>query len=224
MEIRGFLENSFIDYPGKLSCVIFTYGCNLRCSWCHSPSLVTESKFKLKKYNLDKIIKFIKEKNKNKKWIDAVVVCGGEPTIQKDLINSLKQIRKELPDIMIKLDTNGTNPIVLNDIIKNDLVDYIAMDVKLGQLNSDKYRNSIGLVKSFKDYEFRMTCCPSEINDENVKQINMFFGAKLFVFQNFNNRNKMIDSKYKKIIPYKEEKLIEWARMSKDWFDKVLIR
>jgi pyruvate formate lyase activating enzyme len=181
MDIRGHTEISLIDYPGKISTIIFTYGCNLRCSWCHSPSLVTKSKLRLKKYSLKNIMDYVREKNKYQKWIDAIVICGGEPTIQKDLFDMLVQIRTKLPGILIKLDTNGTYPSIIRKLLHYKLLDYVAMDVKVDQLGREKYLQSISILKESNiDYEFRMTCFPDQINDDNIEKILFWISLAIF--------------------------------------------
>lgn len=127
MKIGGFVKQSLIDYPGKLAAVVFTQGCNFCCGYCHNPQLVLPELY-LERPDLIplNIISYL-EKHKN--WLDGVVVTGGEPTIHKDLPLFLKEIKGM--GYSVKLDTNGTNPAMLDKLIRNKLVDYIAMDIKI---------------------------------------------------------------------------------------------
>ncbi|HEC86320.1 MAG TPA: anaerobic ribonucleoside-triphosphate reductase activating protein, partial [Thermoplasmatales archaeon] len=124
MIIGGFQRFSLIDYPGKICAIIFTQGCNFRCPYCHNPELVNPKLFQ-EPIDENDIFRFL-EMRKGK--LDAVEITGGEPTLQPDLIEFMRKIKAM--GFLIKLDTNGTNPEVVEKIIKNKLVDYIAMDVK----------------------------------------------------------------------------------------------
>lgn len=149
MNIASFLGTSFIDYPGNISLVIFTKGCNMNCPYCHNKNLETKFELINEKIIFDLLIK-------RKNLIDAVTISGGEPTLQSDLYGFCFAI-KEM-GYKIKLDTNGTNPKILKDLIDNKLVDYIAMDIKtspdkyneLCGKSFDSIKNSIKLIQSFK--------------------------------------------------------------------------
>lgn len=126
MKIGGFVKQSLIDYPGKIAAVIFTQGCNFRCGYCHNPQLVLPELFQnFPEYNSEYILKYLQER---KKWLEGVVVTGGEPTIHKDLPEFLKEIKNM--GYLIKLDTNGSNSDMLEHITNNKLADYVAMDLK----------------------------------------------------------------------------------------------
>jgi pyruvate formate lyase activating enzyme len=182
MRIGGFVKQSLMDYPGKIAAVVFTQGCNFRCGYCHNPQLVLpklfEERFDLFPVN---IISYLEQ---HRNWLDGVVVTGGEPTIHKDLPIFLKEIKAL--GYAIKLDTNGTNPYMLEQIIKKKLVDYIAMDIKIVpekdlygkiigiQMTEDileKIMVSILLLKNTSiDGEFRTTFIPG-IHDETTLQL-----------------------------------------------------
>ncbi|MGM0641672.1 MAG: anaerobic ribonucleoside-triphosphate reductase activating protein [Thermotogota bacterium] len=159
----GFRSFSFVDFPGKLSSVLYTGGCNFKCPWCHNWKIALAEK-----YN------FLTEKDlyqsleKAFKKIDALTITGGEPTIHNDLTDYIKRIKKEFK-VAIKLDTNGSNPKKISEIIQEGNIDYIAMDIKSSPEN---YKNLTGLNKSYWesvfetlgmlrnskiDYELRMT-------------------------------------------------------------------
>ena len=122
MKIGGFVKNSFVDYPGLISTCIFTVGCNLNCWYCHNKHLLIDQQ---KLINEEEIFEFL---SSHKGFIDAVVVSGGEPTTQKDLIEFLSKVKNM--GYKVKLDTNGTNFDVLKKVVEQNLVDYVAMDIK----------------------------------------------------------------------------------------------
>src|SRR3989339_39398 len=125
MIIAGLQKTTLIDYPGKVACTVFLAGCNFRCPWCYSPELVLSEEIrKLSKISRKDFFKFLKSR---KGLLDGVVICGGEPTINKDLPDFIKQIKKL--GYLVKLDTNGSNPEILKKLIKQKLIDYVAMDV-----------------------------------------------------------------------------------------------
>jgi pyruvate formate lyase activating enzyme len=140
MKIGGFVKQSLIDYPGKIAAVVFTRGCNFRCGYCHNPDLVVPELFKQHQLiSVNEVLMFLKER---KSWLDGVVVSGGEPTIHKDLPAFLKTLKDM--GFSVKLDTNGSNPSMLDHIIDKKLVDYVAMDIK-SSLNATEYAQVIGL-------------------------------------------------------------------------------
>jgi pyruvate formate lyase activating enzyme len=143
MRIGGFVKQSLVDYPGKIAAVVFTQGCNFRCGYCHNPQLVLSELFQNNpEHTSDNILNYLKER---KNWLDGVVVTGGEPTIHNDLPVFLKSIKNL--GYQVKLDTNGSNPHMLEQIIKERLADYIAMDIKT-VLTATTYSQIIGITES----------------------------------------------------------------------------
>ena len=178
MQIAGYLKTSLIEWPGKISSVIFTPGCNFRCPFCHNADLVDSSKAaKLQSFKEDEVLKDLE---KRKKWVDAVVITGGEPTLQPSLSKLLKKLKSL--KLLIMIHTNGTRPEVIRKLIINGLADYIAMDVKG---NFDEYQNftnvktqmsnvksSIELIiESGIEYEFRTTVVPGLHDLKNLKRL-----------------------------------------------------
>lgn len=163
MKILGFQKLSLTDYDGFLCCTIFLFGCNMLCPFCHNKDLVIKNP-KTKEINLEEILDYL---NKNRGKIEAVCITGGEPTVNPDLAILLKKI-KEL-GFLIKLDTNGTNPGLLETLINEKLIDYVAIDFKnslnlypqtigLNKFNHLSLLNSIALLKENKiKYELRTT-------------------------------------------------------------------
>ena len=210
MKIGGFVKQSLIDYPGKVASVIFTRGCNFRCGYCHNPYLVLPELFDKNTLVLkDEIFRYLQER---KSWLEAVVVTGGEPTIHNDLPEFLKQIREF--GYKVKLDTNGSNPEMLQIILAKKLVDYIAMDIKT-VLRPEEYSKITGIqdkeaivenvISSMKlireapiNFEFRTTNIPGTDTEAIVESISKIVGNigsyKLNDFQEGLTINKYIQT------------------------------
>lgn len=187
MIIGGFVKNSFIDFPGHISCVIFTSGCNMNCWYCHNQSLINTQKGLT---SIEEILEFIKSR---KQFLDGVVISGGEPTLHKDLKDVIKKI-KEL-GLKVKLDTNGTNFEVLQDLVKNNLLDFVAMDIKAPFSSYKKITQTSDNMESIKksaallidgkvDYEFRTTFAPNLTIKDIFELAKDIKGAKKYVLQN----------------------------------------
>lgn len=221
MKISGLIPSSLVDYPGCISAVIFTQGCNLRCGFCHNPDLINPNPLFKKYISEDEVIGYL---SSNKKWLDGLVLLGGEPTIQPDLVKFCRKV-KNLTKIKIKLDTNGLNPIVVEELINNKLIDFVAMDIKVSYLsNKDYIRTKDLLISRGFPHEFRLTCVPDRVVDENIGMIlNYFKGAQRVYLQNFRNE-KTLDKKLKKVKPYLTPKLVEWKNKYKDSFQFMGIR
>lgn len=126
MRVAGLQKLTLIDYPGKLACTVFTFGCNFRCPWCYSRELVLPEEIaKYEGLSEAEFLKFLKERQG---LLEAVCFCGGEPTLQKDLAKLIKKVKQM--GYLVKLDTNGSNPEALKDLFKKKLLDYVAMDIK----------------------------------------------------------------------------------------------
>jgi pyruvate formate lyase activating enzyme len=188
MYIGGLQKTSLIDYNDKLCCVIFTSGCNFGCQYCHNPELLGFDS-KIPQYQ---VVEFLKSKAG---VLDGVVITGGEPTLQKDLQKFIQSI-KEL-GFLVKLDSNGSNPQVLQNLINQNLVDYIAMDVKAPFAKYHQvagtflpeciYRQSIDIIKeSGIDYEFRTTVVKSQLSLDDIMEIAIQVkNAKRYILQKF---------------------------------------
>lgn len=124
MVIGGFQKFSLADFPGKISAIVFTRGCNFRCPYCHNPELVDPTRY-APEIPKEEVLRFL---GSRRRQLQGVVLTGGEPTLHEDLPSFLAAIR-EL-GFAVKLDTNGSNPDLLEAIIRDSLVDYIAMDIK----------------------------------------------------------------------------------------------
>jgi len=239
MLIFGLEKLSLIDYPGKLACTIFLFGCNFKCPFCHNPELViAETSIKQNNLSEEKILSFLKER---RKYLDGVCITGGEPLISQELeiINFLKKIKAL--DYKIKLDTNGANPELLKKLIQANLVDYIAMDIKSDKDNYDlasgtsadikKIEESIKLIaNSNLDYEFRTTLVPTLHDNKIVENISNWLNQvtagkiKKYILQKFIPReNKIIESRFEKIQPFSDKEMNEFKEIA-DKFVKTDLR
>ncbi|MFQ5956273.1 MAG: anaerobic ribonucleoside-triphosphate reductase activating protein [Candidatus Brocadiales bacterium] len=212
--IKGFIENSLIEWEGMISSIIFLSSCNFRCSYCHSPDLVNPSE-DIEAIPLETVKSYLK---KNRAWVDGVVVSGGEPTLH----SGLKELLRELKALgfKIKLDTNGTNPVLLEELIRDGLLDCVAMDIKAplrdknyqeaagGPCNVQDLRRSVKvIIESGLEHEFRTTVCPSFLGEEEIKDIaHTLRGAKRYVLQSFRPSN-CLDSSMLEVTPYRPDKL-----------------
>ena len=200
MKIGGLNKLTAQDYPEHLACIIFTKGCNFNCSYCYNRDLVDN---KTETIDEEYIMTYL---YKRRKLLDGVVISGGEPTIWDDLILFIKQVKEFKLDI--KLDTNGYNPAMLKEIIDNNLVDYIAMDIKAipdkyekvvnKKIDFNKILESIDLIKKSNiKYEFRTTIM-KDVHDKNdiVKILKLIGDSKLYL-QNFQCTEVVKDKKIK---------------------------
>lgn len=216
MKVAGFHKNSFVDYPGKIAAVVFTQGCNLNCHYCHNRKLLSNKEVTNIVSNIE-IFDFLKER---KDFLDAVVITGGEPTLQSGLEEFITHVKKL--GFNTKLDTNGTNPEIVKRLIDNKLVDYIAMDIKAPL---DKYKDICGgseylykidrsidlLLGSKIDYEFRTTFTP-RLKDEDVIRIaKRIKGAKAYALQQF----RPVDEKGELCFESNSDKLYSLNRLKK---------
>ena len=149
MEIKGFIETSFLDWPGKLCAVLFLPSCNLRCPFCHNHILVLHPE-QLPAYPWEPIELRLKAL---RTWLDGVCITGGEPTLHSDLAELLGRIHDL--GLMVKLDTNGTRPEILEFLVSKKLIDYLALDIK-GPLNQESYRRFAGVRTSIEDIKKSM--------------------------------------------------------------------
>ncbi len=232
MRIAGFQKTSLIDYPGKIACVLFTYGCSFRCGFCHNPEIVVEPLGE--EITQEEILNFL-EMRKGK--LDGVCITGGEPLIDLD-----KEFVKKIRDkgYAVKLDTNGSFPEKLREFIQEDLVDFVAMDIKSDRESYDKVTNvnvdmkkieeSIQLVTSAPDYEFRTTVVGGIHSVENIKDMALWMNSllghkpKKYVLQGFKNKGKLIEAQFKMKKDVSEEFLKEIKEAIKDYFEEIEIR
>jgi len=208
-EIKGFLETSFVDWPGKLCSVLFLPHCNFRCPYCHNHPLV----FHPERYPSILLEDILERLHSFRDWIDGVCITGGEPTLNKDLPPLIQKIKRD--GFLVKLDTNGSNPQMLEALMEAGEIDFVSMDVK-APLDPFSYRCSTGLsidlssiLRSIEilkrggvEYEFRMTVVPGLHREEDVKRLGgQLRAGRRFILQNFNPENPL-DSSLKNTLPY----------------------
>jgi len=198
MLILGFQKTTLLDYPGKLASIIFTGGCNLRCPYCQNSGLAFDpDPEKTNAFSEEEVLSHLK---KRRGMLEGLVITGGEPTLQKDLIPFIEKVRAL--GLLIKLDTNGTNPALLKELLGVKLLDYVAMDIKQSQDNysaacglsgsaaaslTEKVMESVSILLNCSiDYEFRTTIVSELFKDEDLPKIaSMIKGAKRYFIQGF---------------------------------------
>ena len=203
MKIGGLQKTTLIDYPGKVACTVFLIGCNFRCPWCYSPELVLPEKIKNQPRISEK--EFFEFLESRQGLLDGCVLCGGEPTIHKNLPDFIKKIKKL--GYSVKLDTNGSNPALLKKLIDKKLIDYVAMDIKCPledyprvsfYKKLENIKRSIDFImNSGIDYEFRTTVLPALHNAESFEKMGaMINNSSKYFIQNFRPENTL-DPKYR---------------------------
>lgn len=201
MKICGFQKMTMLDFPGKVACTVFTGGCNFRCPFCHNALLVTDIDEE-NTFDEDEIIAYL---YKRKGIIDGVCITGGEPLMQKDIAEFLEKVKAT--GMPVKLDTNGSYPKKLRELVERGLVDYVAMDIKNSKA---KYSDTIGLsdydlrkveesvdflLSDAVDYEFRTTVVKEFHMKEDIAEItNWISGAKRYFLQGFVDSGNLIGS------------------------------
>jgi len=206
MNIGGFQKNSLIDFPETIACILFTQGCNFICPYCHNPDLVAgPQKGAGDLYDENKIFEFLE---KRKGFIEGLVITGGEPTLQKDLILFCRKVKDM--GYKLKLDSNGTRPNVLAKLFEERLIDFISMDIKTslenyhlvipGKFNTAKIDESIHLLmENAPAYEFRTTCSRPFVSKKIMKDIGeMIEGASRYILQKCSRNVKVLDPEFLK--------------------------
>lgn len=232
MIIGGLQKTTLIDYPGKIAATIFFSGCNFRCPWCHNKDLVLPKEIaKRPPTNLKELYKFLEER---KDFLEAVCLSGGEPTIYDNLLDFTKEIKNM--GYLVKLDTNGSNSKILETMINDKLLDYVAMDIKSprekyeevtgGMINIGEIEKSIAILKNKSvDYEFRTTMIPGLITkDDILKIVEWLSPARRYFLQNFQPKEKTVDPEFSKLKAYSEEYLKEIQEQIASRFDICQIR
>ena len=245
MILGGFQKLTLLDYPGKIAATVFTVGCSFRCPFCHNPELVDLRLAHNEESEKDFFAFLAKRKGK----LEGICITGGEPTIQPDIIDFIKKIKKM--GFLVKLDSNGTRPDILKKIFDQKLVDYVAMDIKSSLANydevtgskvpastrgddrsstrgwdKDRIRISVNLIMNSRvPYEFRTTVVPGlhceEDFDEIAKWIN---GAQNYYLQEYREEQKILDPNLKKKTKGQKIDLEKIEQKIKKNFGKMGIR
>ncbi len=228
MLILGLQKTTLLDYPGKIATTIFTGGCNFKCPYCHNRDLVIPPSDAIP-YSIDDIFDHL---NKKKKVLDGVCITGGEPTLHKDLPDFIAQIKKM--GLLVKLDSNGTNPDMLSYLIKSNLVDYVAMDIKHSK---EKYNSiasmihfditpietSVSLLKESNiDYEFRTTIMRECHDLADIESIGEWLkGAKTYYLQSYRESEQVINPIFS---PHSIDTLNNFVEVLKDYIPNTSLR
>jgi len=235
MEFKGFQKTSLIEYPGKIVSVVFTAGCNFRCPFCQNPELVL-SPDSLPSTSSKEVVNYLISK---KKWLDGLSITGGEPMIHQALSDFIGKVKEE--GFLVGVETNGTNPQMLKDLIADKLIDYVALDIK-APLVWEIYKRAAGIndedlfrkvkesvevlleLKSDIDYELRTTVVPGLIEEEDILAIaRQIKGAKRYVLQQFLPRTTL-DKQYERIKPYSKEVLEKMRKRAESYVETCQVR
>jgi pyruvate formate lyase activating enzyme len=228
MRIAGLQNLSLIDYPGHLAAAVFVQGCNFRCGYCHNPDLIDIKNGT--SFPEEEILECISSRSD---MLEGIVITGGEPCIYEDLPEFARKAKEK--GFRVKLDTNGSNPAQLEHMIREKLLDYIALDVKTSlekyPLLTDMADIAEAISKSVRivilstlPYEIRTTCVPGIVDGEDIRALkDLIKGAKKCCLQQFRPL-RTYDEKFKDIQPYSGEELQEFCDILKEFVQEVEIR
>lgn len=232
MIFGGLQKQTLIDFPGKISCVIFTSGCNFTCPFCHNPDLARGMTQQSRILKEESIYDFLE---KRKDFLDGVVISGGEPTLHRDLPTVCHNIKKI--GYPIKLDTNGSRPDMLRQLIRKRYVDYIAMDIKTDPSaypreisfneNTAAILESIALIMTAGiSYEFRTTCVRPFVDGPVVEAISHAIqGAMRYSLQQFKNENVLSPEYFCDRSPhYSLSDLEQFKTLAAPWVQECIVR
>jgi pyruvate formate lyase activating enzyme len=229
LPIKGIQRLSVIDYPGKLCATLLLGGCNFRCPYCYNSKLVLKPDA-LPTISEREILSLLMEK---RGFLDGICVGGGEPTIHRELPQFLYKVKSL--GFLVKLDTNGSRPWMLEDLLTRNLVDYVAMDVKVPLR---RYKEAVGreiplstMDRSIKllrrgrvDYEFRTTVVPGIVSESDLIEIADFLkGSKRYVIQRFRPVDTLTPS-FMEVKPYSKEELQRFREQIFHYFGECKIR
>ncbi|MFP4036222.1 MAG: anaerobic ribonucleoside-triphosphate reductase activating protein [Desulfobacteraceae bacterium] len=232
MVIGGIQKSSLIDYPGKVSCVLFLSGCNFRCPYCHNPELVTDTPPADDGVTPGEALEFLRTR---RDFLDGVVITGGEPTLAGDLPELCENIRRM--DLSVKLDTNGSRPKAVRTLLEAGFVDYVAMDIKTDpclygktpglRCRPEEILESVSLImSSAPDYEFRTTCVRPLVDDEVIKKTaGIIKGARRYALQHFQGEKLLDPAFFAGTDPsYDQDGMERLREAAAPWVKECLIR
>jgi pyruvate formate lyase activating enzyme len=236
MEIKGVIDFSLADWDGKASSVFFLPNCNFRCPFCHNSTLVLHPE-REEPIPFERVEKYLE---KQKGWLDGVCITGGEPTLHSDLPQLCSKLKRM--EFLVKVDTNGTNPTMVKELIDREFVDYIALDIK-APLTVEKYSGATGidaakllgkvketvriLLGSKMDYEFRTTLVPTLHEKTDMKEIcRGIAGCKKYVLQKFNVSlgKTTLDPAFSKLTPFTNEEICMFLAAAQELLPNVKLR
>lgn len=199
MDIAGLQKNTLLDYPGKIACTVFLAGCNLRCPFCHNPSLVLPGRAEPPAMGEGELLAFLK---KRRGLLEGVCITGGEPTLHRDLRSLVEKITAL--GYPVKLDTNGTNPKMLRQLLEAGLLSYVAMDIKNAPGEYQKTCGGADVVEQVEEsvkilrnagipYEFRTTVVKPLHTVQSMQALGQWIsGAEAYFIQNFRDTGDLV--------------------------------
>lgn len=228
MQIYGLNKLTLLDYPEHLAATIFCGGCNFRCPFCHNASLVTKLQTQVI-YPIDEILDYLK---KRRGALEGVCITGGEPTIYNDLPDFIQRIKDM--GYNVKLDTNGSNPAMLKELVVDKLIDYVAMDIKnsaekyplttgISEPEVNKIEESVSfLLSNVPAYEFRTTIVKEYHNKEDILAIGRWIeGARAYFLQGFQDTGDLI---LPGLQPHSKETMQEFLSLVKPYVKQASLR
>lgn len=228
MRIGGFQKTSLLDYPDKISAIVWTSGCSFCCPFCYNKKLAFGT---AELFPQDEILSYLA---KRKNLLEGVVISGGEPLLQDDLTDFIKAIKSL--DLLVKIDTNGDFPGKLEELLEQHLIDYVAMDVKAPKkkyskiscvdVNLSKIESSINLIKTKAPaYEFKTTFVPNLLTKEDIVEIAEWLkGADVYFLQQFKIIKPLVSSHFEHIVPYPRDYVYETLEAIKPFFKHCAVR
>ena len=228
MRIGGLQKTSLLDYPNTVSAIIWTIGCNFKCPFCYNPNLVNDT---IDDISEDEVFSFLK---KRKNILDGLSISGGEPLLQPDIVDFITKVKNL--GYLVKIDTNGSYPEKLQELIDKNLIDYIAMDIKAPKEKYNKItgmkidirriEKSIEIIqKSNLSYEFKTTFVPDLLVKEDIIAIAQWIkGSHTYYLQQFKADAPLISPEVQKKCPYSKEYVTETYNVIRSQFDTCEIR
>ncbi len=229
IRIKGFQGTSLLDFPGRVASLVFTGGCNLTCPFCHNGELVLKAEL----FPDIPVDELLADLEKRSKFIDGVVVSGGEPTIDPGLPAFLAELKAR--QLLVKLDTNGLCPEVLARLLEANLLDCVALDLKTSpcryselhtsSVDGSLLRETVALLKqSGIEVEYRTTCIPKLVSETEIDEIGaLISGAQLWVLQQYGAKHAM-DEQWRQIDPYSRDNLLALAARATPYVKQVQLR
>ena len=226
MKISGLQKLTLLDYPGRMACTVFTYGCNFRCGFCHNALLVTEENSD--SISEDEFFAFLRKRHG---ILDGVCISGGEPTLQRDLYDFIKKVKAI--GYAVKLDTNGTNPRLLKTLLEEKLLDYVAMDIKNSpekysltcgcEIDVNSIKESVSIIKeSGIDYEFRTTTVREYHTKQDFASIaDWLEGDSRYYLQHFEDSGNLIGDS---LSPFNKDEMESFAEVIRSKVPNVALR
>jgi pyruvate formate lyase activating enzyme len=214
MIFGGFQKTDLINFPGHVASTVFTRGCNFRCPYCHNPEFVIQGSDQTyfgETYTEEEVLSYLQRR---RGMLDGLVVSGGEPTLHKDLMAFIRKVKAL--GLRVKLDTNGSLPDVLRQLLDEGLLDYIAMDIKaplekyhlVGFADTDAIRSSIAMLESSGvEHEYRTTCPKTILRPEDFPQMAALIGPSARWYLQTFNPSKTLDPAYGNESSYSEDEL-----------------